>query len=111
MYPNGTPALNRVDLDIHRSEFVALLGQNGSGKTTLVKHFNGLLRPTAGTVSVFGIDGATASIAELSRKVGYCFQNPDHQICCETVQKELEFGPTNLKVPGGRDSTAGARSC
>jgi energy-coupling factor transport system ATP-binding protein len=99
VYPNGTPALNGVDLDIHRGEFVALLGQNGSGKTTLVKHFNGLLRPTAGTVNVFGMDGATTSIPELSKKVGYCFQNPDHQICCETVQKELEFGPTNLKVP------------
>jgi energy-coupling factor transport system ATP-binding protein len=98
VYPNGTRALNGVDLDIHRGEFVALLGQNGSGKTTLVKHFDGLLRPTAGTVNVFGMDGATTSIPELSKKVGYCFQNPDHQICCETVQKELEFGPTNLKV-------------
>ena len=99
VYPDGTSALNGMDLDIHRGEFVALLGQNGSGKTTLVKHFNGLLRPTAGTVNVFGMDGATTSIPELSKKVGYCFQNPDHQICCETVQKELEFGPTNLKVP------------
>ena len=99
IYPNGTVALKGVDLDIYAGEFVAVIGQNGSGKTTLVKHFNGLLRATKGNVTVFGIKAAKASISELSKRVGYCFQNPDHQICCESVQKELEFGPTNLTVP------------
>jgi len=97
-YPAGTTALRDVNLEIRRGEFMAIIGQNGSGKTTLVKHFNGLLRPTKGTVRVFGVDTRTATIPELSRKVGYCFQNPDHQICCETVRKELEFGPRNLHV-------------
>jgi len=99
IYPNGTTALKGVDLDIYAGEFVAVIGQNGSGKTTLVKHFNNLLKATKGSVTVFGINAANASISELSKKVGYCFQNPDHQICCENVKKELEFGPTNLGVP------------
>jgi len=99
IYPAGTIALKGVNLEISRGEFTAIIGQNGSGKTTLVKHFNGLLKPTKGAVHVFGMDTKNAAIADLSRKVGYCFQNPDHQICCETVQKELEFGPRNLHVP------------
>jgi energy-coupling factor transport system ATP-binding protein len=98
IYPAGTVALNGVSIKIRRGEFTAIIGQNGSGKTTLVKHFNGLLKPTRGIVRVFGIDTRTATIADLSRKVGYCFQNPDHQICCETVRKELEFGPRNLRI-------------
>jgi energy-coupling factor transport system ATP-binding protein len=64
-----------------------------------VKHFNGLLKPSKGSVVVFGVDTSGAGIADLSRKVGYCFQNPDHQVCCDTVKKELEFGPRNLLVP------------
>ncbi len=99
IYPAGTIALKGVTLNLHRGEFTAIIGQNGSGKTTLVKHFNGLLKPTRGTVLVFGTDTTNAAIADLSRKVGYCFQNPDHQVCCETVKKELEFGPRNLQVP------------
>jgi len=99
VYPAGTVAVKGVNLEIHQGDFVAMIGQNGSGKTTLVKHFNGLLKPTKGTVLVFGIDTRTAAVADLSQRVGYCFQNPDHQICCETIRKELEFGPRNLKVP------------
>lgn len=99
VYEAGTVALRGVSLEIRRGDFLAIIGQNGSGKTTLVKHFNGLLRPTQGTVSVFGLDASKASIRELSTKVGYCFQNPDHQICTDSVQKELEFGPRNLELP------------
>jgi energy-coupling factor transport system ATP-binding protein len=98
VYPNGTPALRGIDLAIAENEFVAIVGQNGSGKTTLVKHFNGLLRPTKGRVVVGGMDAGKESIARLSRKVGYCFQNPDHQMCCRTVREELLFGPGNLKM-------------
>ena len=53
-YPNGVVALEGVDLAVCRGEFLAVLGQNGSGKTTLVKHFNGLLDPTEGSVRVEG---------------------------------------------------------
>jgi len=99
IYEAGTVALRGVSSEIRRGDFLAIIGQNGSGKTTLVKHFNGLLRPTQGRVTVFGLDASQASIRELSTKVGYCFQNPDHQICTDSVKKELEFGPRNLELP------------
>lgn len=99
VYEAGTLALRGVSIEIRRGDFLALIGQNGSGKTTLVKHFNGLLRPTQGTVTVLGLDASRASVRELSTKVGYCFQNPDHQICTDSVKKELEFGPRNLELP------------
>ena len=98
VYPNGTEALKGVSLEIREGEFVSIIGQNGSGKTTLVKHFNGLLKPTKGNVVVFGIDASKASIEDLSRHVGYCFQNPDHQLFCKTVKEEISYGPKNFKL-------------
>ena len=96
VYQDGTRALNDVDLEIRRGEFVGILGQNGSGKTTLVKHFNGLLKPTEGTVTVAGLDTRKASIAEMALAVGYIFQNPDAQIFKMKVEEELAFGPQNV---------------
>jgi energy-coupling factor transporter ATP-binding protein EcfA2 len=64
----------------------------------LVKHFNGLLEPTQGRVIVEGKDAGGQSVTQLSQQVGYCFQNPDHQICCKTVREEFIFGPANLGV-------------
>lgn len=98
-YEDGTPALEGLSLVIQPGEFVALVGQNGSGKTTLAKHFNGLLRPTAGTVLVDGQDTRHLSIGALARKVGYVFQNPDHQIFSPTTRQEIAFGPRNLGLP------------
>ena len=86
-YPSGVLALDGVDVTIHRGEFVALLGGNGAGKTTLAKHFAGLLEPTSGTVR---------SHAE---RVGFVFQNPDHQIFANTVLDEAAFGPRNAGLP------------
>jgi len=96
VYPGGVTALRGINLTIHEGEFLSVIGQNGSGKTTLVKHFNGLLKPTKGKVTVYDVDTSRASISELSKKVGYSFQNPDHMLCNETVRKELAFGPINL---------------
>jgi energy-coupling factor transport system ATP-binding protein len=95
-YPNGFEALHGINLDIHRGELVAIIGQNGSGKTTLVKHFNGLLKPTRGSVKVLGKETKSMTVAELSRSVGYAFQNPDHQIFTESVTEEVAYGPRNL---------------
>lgn len=92
-YDNGVMALKGVDLTIRKGEFVAVLGQNGSGKTTLVKHLNGLLLPTDGYVEVAGMDVSKTSIFELSKTVGYVFQNPDHQIFAQKVWDEVAFGP------------------
>lgn len=102
IYSGGNVALRDVDLRIRRNEFVAVIGQNGSGKTTLVKHFNGLLRPTRGEYLLDGRPTAKQKVSALSRRVGYCFQNPDHQMCNLTVREELEFGPRNMRVPAGQ---------
>ncbi len=77
-------------------EFVAIMGQNGAGKTTLVKHFNGLLKPTKGTVRVDGVETTKTSVAALSRNVGFVFQNPDHQLFSETVEEEIAFALKNF---------------
>lgn len=97
-YPNRPPALDDVSISIPEGQFVALVGQNGSGKTTLAKHFNGLLRPERGRVSILGSDIAGQATADLASTIGYCYQNPDHQIFASTVFEEIEFGPRNLGV-------------
>ena len=96
VYEEGTRALLGVSLRIRRGEMIAIVGQNGCGKTTLVKHFNRLLLPTSGRVRVFGRDTREWRISELGRKVGYVFQNPDHQIFADTVGEEVAFGPRNF---------------
>jgi len=98
VYSGRVMALRGVDLKIRRGEFLAIIGQNGSGKTTLTKHFNGLLKPTSGDVIIQGLNTKNTSIAELAKRVGYVFQNPDHQLCTRTVQDELSFGPRNIGV-------------
>lgn len=96
VYPDGTVALRGVDLKINKGEFIALIGQNGSGKTTLSKLIAGIYKPTSGTVKIFGMDTKVTPIPQLIAKVGYVFQNPDHQIFNDTIRKELEFGLRNL---------------
>jgi energy-coupling factor transport system ATP-binding protein len=94
-----------MSLSVPRGQFLALVGANGSGKTTLVKHWNGLLRPSRGTVWVAGQDAAGRSIGELARDVGYLFQHPEQQIFSPTVRQELAFGPQNLGLhPSAVDS-------
>jgi cobalt transport protein ATP-binding subunit len=94
--PGGPEVLRGVNLQIAAGEFVALIGQNGAGKTTLAKHFNGLLKPSAGSVVVQGRDTRATPLADLARGVGYVYQNPDHQIFAQRVRAEVAFGPRNL---------------
>ena len=94
----STAAVRGVDLTIRRGEFVALVGQNGAGKTTLVKHFNNLLKPTRGSVRLEGEDIRDQPVGDLSRRVGYVFQNPDHQIFCASVREEVAYGLRNLRL-------------
>jgi energy-coupling factor transport system ATP-binding protein len=95
-YPNDVEALKGIRLTVKEGEFVAIMGQNGAGKTTLVKHFNGLLKPTAGQVFVDGVNTTKASVATLSRNVGFVFQNPDNQLFSETVEEEIAFALKNF---------------
>lgn len=95
-YPTGLEALKGISLTIDSGQKVAIVGQNGAGKTTLVRHFNGLLKPTSGSVSVGGWDTTKHSVAKLASRVGYVFQNPDEQLFSRDVLTEVSFGPRNL---------------
>ncbi len=95
-YPAGVTALQGVSLAIQSGEQVAIVGQNGSGKTTLVKHLNGLLQPTSGSIMIGDWDTRKVTVAKLARRVGYVFQNPDEQLFCRTVGEEIAFGPHNF---------------
>ena len=92
-YPDGPPVLDRVDLEIRAGELVAILGQNGSGKSTLAKLLAGLLPAPANGVLIGGRCARELPRAEAGRRVGFVFQNPDHQIFAETVDAEIAFGP------------------
>jgi energy-coupling factor transport system ATP-binding protein len=99
-YPGGVLALDGVNLRIEPGERVALIGQNGSGKSTLIRHLNGLLRPTAGRVLHDEANAASRTVAQLARRVGLVFQDPDRQIFAGSVRSEIEFGPRNLGLHG-----------
>ncbi len=100
-YPSGVEALKGVSLTIHDGDFIAIMGQNGAGKTTLVKHINGLLKPTKGEVIVDEVHTKKTSVAKLARTVGFVFQNPDHQLFCETVEEEVAFALKNFGFKEG----------
>ena len=100
-YPAGVLALDGISLSIGSGEAVALIGENGAGKTTLAKLLNGLLRPTSGTVLVGEDDTRRYTPAQLSRHVGFVFQNPDDQLFARTVRDEVAFGPRNQRVSAG----------
>jgi cobalt transport protein ATP-binding subunit len=98
-YPDGTVALRGVNLTIQDGEFLLLCGPNGSGKTTLIRHLNGLLKPSSGTVLVDGID-ASLHEREVIQRIGMVFQDADSQILGETVREDVSFGPENLGLSG-----------
>lgn len=98
-YENQDWALRDINLKVQEGEFLAIIGQNGAGKTTLVKHFNGILKPEKGSIYINGRETSSFPLEEMATQVGYCYQNPDHQIFNLTVRKELEFGLRNLKIP------------
>jgi len=101
VYPDSPAALRNVNLKVSEGEFVAIMGRNASGKTTLVKHFNGLLPPTKGQVAIDGIDTRKATVAELARKVGFVFQNPNDHLFADTVEEEIAFTLKNLGLGEG----------
>ena len=95
-YPGGPDVLHDVSLAFRAGECVALLGQNGSGKTALAKHAVGLIKLRRGELLVKGKSVKAYTLSDLSRTVGYVFQNPDHQIFSDTVADEVAFGARNL---------------
>lgn len=97
---NRNVALRDVNLTVREGEFIAVLGSNGSGKSTLAKHFNAILLPCGGTVTVAGIDtNDEARAFDIRRQVGMVFQNPDNQIVSAVVEEDVAFALENLGVP------------
>ncbi len=105
IYEKGTamemPALHDVSIEIRDGEFIGIIGHTGSGKSTLIQHLNGLVRPTGGNIYYNGRDiwDEDFSRKELRTKVGLVFQYPEYQLFETTVEKDVEFGPTNMKLP------------
>lgn len=97
-YPDGTNALNGVNIDVAKGEFLAILGANGSGKTTLLKHLNGLLKPTVGSIILDGKRLSEFKPSEVFRKVGMVFQDPNDQLLAPSVEEDVAFGPANLNL-------------
>jgi len=98
-YTTFTPEiLHGISFQIRRGEVIALLGPNGAGKTTLIKHALGLLRPTKGTIQLYGKDTKKLSIAQIASQVGYVFQHPGAMLYAPTVREEVSFGPENLHM-------------
>ncbi len=109
-YPNGVEAVRGVSLKVEPGEAVVILGQNGSGKTTLVKHLNGLLRPAEGQVLLDGAPTDGLTVDQLAATVGFVFQNPDEQLFERSVEREVAFGPRNLRRPASEIAELVARS-
>ncbi|AYC40634.1 energy-coupling factor ABC transporter ATP-binding protein [Streptomyces griseorubiginosus] len=99
-YPDGHQALFGVDFSIARGERVALLGPNGAGKTTLVLHLNGILGGGVGSVKVAGLPVDKQHMAEIRRRVGIVFQDPDDQLFMPTVREDVAFGPAAAGLKG-----------
>ncbi|MBO7377764.1 MAG: energy-coupling factor transporter ATPase [Clostridia bacterium] len=99
-YEKEKTVLNGVDLTVGQGEFVCLLGRNGSGKSTLARLINGLLQPTEGEISVFGLNSSEKkNLFEIRKRAGMVFQNPDNQMVASIVEDDLAFGPENIGVP------------
>ncbi len=100
-YSEDGPTVQDLTFRVEKGEFAAILGANGAGKTTTVRLIDGLIRPTSGRVLVNGADTAVSPVSERARHVGFLFQNPDRQICKNTVREEILFG---LKTVRGDES-------
>ncbi|MBR6046119.1 MAG: energy-coupling factor transporter ATPase [Ruminococcus sp.] len=102
VYGEGTPfrkvAVDNVDLSIDEGEFIGVIGHTGSGKSTLIQHFNGLLKPTSGSVYIDGerLWDDKARLRPIRFKVGLVFQYPEYQLFEETCYKDIAFGPKNM---------------
>ncbi|MEE0913530.1 MAG: energy-coupling factor transporter ATPase [Ruminococcus sp.] len=106
VYGQGTPfekkAVDNVNLDIEKGEFIGIIGHTGSGKSTLVQMLNGLIKPTEGQVLLDGVDiwEKPKEIRKIRFKVGMVFQYPEYQLFEETVYKDIAFGPANMGKTG-----------
>ncbi|WEK13329.1 MAG: ABC transporter ATP-binding protein [Candidatus Microbacterium phytovorans] len=94
-----TPILHDIDLTVRAGEFVAIVGANGAGKTTLLQAISGVIPVPRGHVSIGGADPARTDLRTLSRRIGFVFQNPEHQFIAHTVAEELAHGLRLQRLP------------
>lgn len=106
-YPGGPAILRDLSFRIGRGEFVALAGANGAGKSTISRLSGGLLQPTSGRVTAARMDTKTTRASQIARKVAFLFQNPDRQLCQNTVRAEVSFG---MRVQGFPEEEINART-
>ena len=97
-YPNGYEALCGVSFRITHGEKVALVGANGAGKSTLLLHTNGLLMPSQGGVVLGGIALTRRTLPLVRQSVGLVFQDADNQLFMPTVEEDVAFGPSNIRL-------------
>ena len=93
-YPGNVTALHNINFAAPRNARIAVIGSNGAGKSTLFKQFNGIFRPTSGSVLIRGEPITSANIREIRKFVGIVFQNADDQIFSPTVEQDVAFGLT-----------------
>lgn len=105
-YPDGTRALHEVNLRVQTGESVGLIGANGAGKSTLLFHLNGYHTPATGKVRIGGTDVTPGTVADIRRRVGLVFQNPDDQLFMPTVREDVAFGPLYAGWPEARIEAA-----
>lgn len=103
-YSDQGPTVQDITFHVEKGEFAAILGANGAGKTTTVRLIDGLIRPTSGRVLIHGADTATSPVSERARRVGFLFQNPDRQICKNTVREEILFGLKTVRGDEGEEA-------
>lgn len=98
IYPDGTKALGDINLDVFVGESVGIIGANGAGKTTLLLHLNGILRGT-GLIQILDLKMEDKNLAQIRKKVGLVFQDPENQLFMPTVFDDVSFGPINMMLP------------
>ena len=103
-YADQGPSVQDVSFRLEKGEFAAILGANGAGKTTTVRLMDGLLKPTSGRVLIDDMDTVKSQVSERARKVGFLFQNPDRQICKNTVREEILFGLRTVRGDEGEEA-------
>lgn len=97
-YPDGTRALEAIDLDVPCGERVAIVGPSGAGKSTLLLHLNGVISG-GGSIKIMGVALERSNLRQIRKQVGLLFQDPNDQLFCPTVFEDVAFGPLNLSVP------------
>lgn len=105
-YPAAGEVIRDLSFTIKKGEFVAVIGENGAGKSTSLRLVDGLLKPSSGAVTVAGMDTSKTKISALAKHVGFLFQNPDRQLCQNTVGKEIAFG---LELAGKKKEQIAAK--